>query len=54
MPKRGGKRKGAGRPKGKYKTKVLSFRVRVDQVKAIQAIVKAYLDEQKRLEIEEK
>ena len=41
--KRGGKRKGAGRKKADYKTKTISFRVRVELAEPIKKIVKNYV-----------
>lgn len=41
--KRGGKREGAGRPKKDYKTKVIAFRVRLQQEQPIRNVVKEYL-----------
>jgi hypothetical protein len=40
---KGGKRKGAGRPKS-APTKTIAFRVKLDQVEPIKEIVKAYLE----------
>jgi hypothetical protein len=39
---KGGARKGAGRPKGKP-AKTISFRVKLEHVEPIKAMVKAYL-----------
>ncbi len=39
---KGGKRKGAGRPKGKP-TKTIAFRVKLEHVEPIKAMVKDYL-----------
>ena len=41
MTNRGGKRKGAGRKPAPYKTKTLSFRIRVEWENEIKEIVKA-------------
>jgi len=41
MTKQGGKRKGAGRKPAPYKTKTLSFRIRVEWEKEIRETVKA-------------
>jgi len=40
---KGGARKGAGSPKGKP-TKTIAFRVKLEHVEPIKAIVKAYLE----------
>jgi hypothetical protein len=40
---KGGKRKGAGRKPASYKTKTISFRVRVEFVEPIKNIVKDYV-----------
>lgn len=40
---KGGARKGAGRPKGKP-TKTIAFRVKLEHVEQIKALVKAYLE----------
>lgn len=41
MTKQGGKRKGAGRKPAPYKTKTVSFRVRLEWEKEIRETVKA-------------
>jgi len=41
MTKQGGKRKGAGRKPAPYKTKTVSFRIRVEWEKEIKDTVKA-------------
>ena len=41
--KKGGKRKGSGRKKADYKTKTISFRVRVEFVEPIKKMVKDYV-----------
>ena len=41
--KRGGKRKNAGRKKADYKTKTISFRIRVELAEPIKNIVKDYV-----------
>ncbi len=41
MANRGGKRKGAGRKPAPYKTKTISFRIRVEWEKEIKETVKA-------------
>ncbi len=46
--KRGGKRKGAGRKAGEP-TKTVSFRVKVEQVEPIKALVNTYLTNLKNL-----
>jgi len=46
--KRGGKRKGAGRPK-KAETKTVSFRVELNQVEPVKALVNTYLTNLKNL-----
>ncbi len=46
--KRGGKRKGAGRPK-KEPTDTVSFRVTLDQVEPVKALVNTYLTNLKNL-----
>ena len=43
--KRGGKRKGAGRKKADYKTKTISFRVRVEFAEPIKKMVRDYVSE---------
>jgi hypothetical protein len=40
---KGGKRKGAGRPK-KAPTKTISFRVKLEQIEPIKILVKSYLE----------
>ncbi len=40
---KGGTRKGAGRPKGQP-TKTIAFRVKLEHVEPIKAMVKAYLE----------
>lgn len=40
---KGGKRKGAGRPKGQP-TKTISFRVKLEYVDSIKAMIRAYLE----------
>jgi hypothetical protein len=41
MAKQGGKRKGAGRKPAPYKTKTISFRIRLEWEKEIRKAVKA-------------
>jgi len=43
--KKGGKRIGSGRKKADYKTKTISFRVRVEFVEQIKKMVKDYVSE---------
>lgn len=42
---KGGKRNGSGRKKADYKTKTISFRVRVEFVEQIKKIVSDYISE---------
>lgn len=44
---RGGARIGAGRKQATYKTKVIAFRVRLEQVEPIRKMVKSYLKDNK-------
>lgn len=41
---RGGKRASSGRKKAKYKTKVISFRVRVELVEDVKLLVKKFIE----------
>jgi len=43
--KQGGKRVGSGRKKADYKTKTISFRVRVEFAEPIKKMVKDYVSE---------
>lgn len=45
LTNKGGKRKGSGRKPASYKTKTISFRVRVEFVEQIKKIVKDYVSE---------
>lgn len=41
---RGGKRESSGRKKAKYKTKVISFRVREELVEDVKSLVKTFIE----------
>jgi len=44
----GGARPNSGRKKAPYKTKTVSFRVRLEQVEPVKNIVKQYISENKK------
>lgn len=42
-PTQGGKRKGAGRKPALFKTKTISFRVRIDKVAELKPLIKQFI-----------